>query len=255
MIAYPAAALGFSGNSGRQRQIKTNTRIIMPQNPPYVPSRDADLGPWSDNFSTVLAADEAAYGLVPADSAAVAAVVTPWLAALALATNPATRTAATVAAKDAAKSAMLAVVRPYAVRIAGNPAVSDDDKVTIGVTVRNTGRTPIPPPTVAPVLSLDSLIIGQAKLRYANPDIPAGKAKGYGIKQVEVAVTLGTAVSVDPDGSTRREPVTKAPFALPFGPEARGKVATVWARFRTLSGPGGLSQAGPWSASLSFTLP
>lgn len=227
----------------------------MPQNPPYVPARDADLGPWSNTFATVLTADEAAYGLVPADSAAVNAVVTPWLAALATATNPATKTSATVAAKDAAKVAMLAVVRPYAVRISGNPAVSDEDKVAIGVTVRNTGRTPIPPPSVAPVLSLDNLIIGQARLRYANPDLPAGKAKGYGNNQVEVAVTLGTAVSVDPDSSTRREPVTKAPFVLPFSPEARGKVATVWARFRTHSGPGGISQAGPWSASLSFTLP
>lgn len=226
----------------------------MSSNPPYLPARDADLGPWSDNFATVLTADEAAYGLVPADSAAVNAVVTPWLVALATATNPATRTSATVAAKDAAKSAMLVVVRPYATRISANPAVSDDAKVAIGVTVRNTGRTPVPAPGVAPVMTFDSQIIGQATLRYSNPSLPAGKAKGPGNVSVEVAVTVGTAVSVNPDGSTRREQITKAPFRLSFSPEDRGKVATIWGRLCTRSGPGGVAQKGPWSASVSFTL-
>jgi hypothetical protein len=227
----------------------------MPANPSYVPSTDADLDAWADNFSDVLTADEVAYGLLPADSAIIAPLVAAFTAALATATNPATRTSATVAAKDSARVAMLDVVRPYAQRIASNPAVTDANKVAIGVTVRVTTRTPIPAPTVAPVLSLDKLIIGAATLRYSNPDLPSGKAKGYGNKSVEVAVTLGTAVAVDPDASTRRDPVTKAPFVLQFAPDARGKVATVWARLRTLSGPGGISQAGPWSASLSFTLP
>jgi hypothetical protein len=227
----------------------------MPANPSYVPSRDADLDSWAVNFAARLTADEAAYGLLPADSAIVNPLVAAFTAALALATNPLTKTAATVAAKDDARADMLEIVRPYAQRIASNTSVTSANKVAIGVTVRVTTRTPIPAPTVAPVLALDKLIIGAATLRYSNPDLPSGKAKGYGNKSVEVAVTLGTAVAVDPDASTRRDPVTKAPFVLQFAPEARGKVATVWARLRTLSGPGGISQAGPWSASLSFTLP
>ena len=78
-----------------------------------IPTKEADLYNWADNFSTLLTANPTTYGLVAGDATAVAAVVTPFKTAFDAASDPGTRTQALVGTKDAAKDAMLAVIRPY----------------------------------------------------------------------------------------------------------------------------------------------
>ena len=77
---------------------------------------------------------------------AVQAVVDAYAAAYEANSDPGTKTAATVATKDGAKAAMLSVIRSYAKMISANQAVLDADKVTIGVTVYDFTKTPVPAP-------------------------------------------------------------------------------------------------------------
>jgi hypothetical protein len=222
----------------------------MASYPPYIPPKDADFATWLLNFSTLLTATPTDYGLEAADAVAVDAVNTTFQAAYTASQDPATRTAPTVAAKDVARASAEAVVRPYAVQISKNSAVTDANKSGIGVTIPSLVPTPIAAPTVAPVLALESATIQAMRLGYKAAGA-SGKSKPFGAIGVEIFRSVGTVAATDPAQAKYNGTVTKSPFRQSFLAEDQGKVCTYFARFVTRSGPDGQAQVGPWSAALN----
>lgn len=216
---------------------------------PYLPPKDADFNNWLLNFSTLITAAPTTYGLLAGDAVAIAAQNTAFAAAFTAATDPGTRGPATVAAKDAARVVAEAVIRPYAVRIASNPAVDDLDKVAVGVTVRSATRAPVPAPTTAPALMLTSAVPGVLNLQFRDATTPLVKAKPFGVIGAEVWVNFGTVPATDPAQCSYAGSYTKTPMQLDTTGNA-GKVTTLFARWFNRSGNGGKSYVGPWSTSL-----
>ena len=202
-------------------------------------------------FDTLLTAAPGTYGLTAPDAVTVAAATAIWTAAYALAVNPATRTAGTVAAKDNARASAESVVRPFAVNISLNAAVAPAAKTDIGVTVRSTTPTPIPAPTDAPVNGLTSQIPTVATMTYKE-DGAVGKSKPFGVVGVEVFAAVGDTFTSDPTDASYRETVTKSPYTLTFTQAERGKAASVFTRWITRSGPSGKAQVGPFSTAEDF---
>lgn len=221
---------------------------------PYIPPQDAQFDAWLTNFSTLLTAAPTTYGLVAGDAVIVAATVAAWSPAYAAAINPATRTPVTVAAKDAARANAEATVRPYATQISRNAGVTNGDKTAIGVNLPNTARTPVPPPTTQPALSLDSSIHFQVSIRYYDTTTPTTKAKPAGVIGLELVRVIGTAPSVDPTAGVAYGVLTKSPAVIGHTAPEVGKFCTFFGRWTTLSGPGGQAQSGPWSAPLTVVL-
>ena len=221
--------------------------------PNYIPARDADFDAWLENFSTLLTAAPTTYGLIAADATAVDGVFDTWRAAYLAAVSPATRTAATVAAKDAARAAAEFVVRPYAVGISLNADVTPENKTAIGVTLRSGTVSPIPAPVTAPELNIQSAIPLQQTLGYKQPGF-AGKNKPFGVTGVEIFRAIGTVPAIDPTQAGYYAQVTKSPFRVNFVADDQGKKVTYFARWATKSGPGGIAQVGPWSAPLTLTI-
>lgn len=226
----------------------------MPANPPYIPATDVDFDAWLTNFSTLLTAAPTTYGLLAGDAVIVAAAQSDWNAAYILATTPTTRTPVTVADKDAEKILALTTVRPYAQRISVNPGVTDMDKVAIGVTVRVTTRTPVPPPAVSPGLSLVAMTPGQGQFRYFNLADPFSKKVPYGSAGCEVWSAIGVTFATDPSQATYRGRVTKAPFIQSFDGADAGKKLTMWVRYVNKGGSHGQPLFGPWSDVLQTTI-
>lgn len=223
------------------------------KNPAYLPAKDADLAAWLLNFATLATDAPATYGLTAADAVVITGVQTAYAAALTVATDPSTRTPATIAAKDAARASALAVVRPFAVSVSMNESVTNENKVAIGVTVRSTTPTPIPAPVVAP----DITLLGANPLTMQLQIKPVGasnKAKPAGCVAIELARSVGTVPATDPAQLAVVGQYGKTPLVQTFAAEDRGKTVTFAARYRTRSGPGGVSQAGPWSALASFVV-
>ena len=63
---------------------------------------------------------------------------------------------ATRQAKDAARAALEKEVRPITNFVQGYQKTTDADRATIGITVRNTSRTPAPAPTSRPLALVES---------------------------------------------------------------------------------------------------
>jgi len=221
----------------------------MPAN--YVPAQDGEFNVWAQNFDATLTADPTAFGEDASTAAAVAAEVAAWTTAYDLAVNPATRTAPTVAAKDAARVTTESVIRPVAQRINANAAVTNQQRSDLGITIRSTVPTPVPPPVTVPTLALVSAIPGQHTLSFSDEATPTSKAKPFGVVAMELFRVIGVVPAVDPAQTGLIASITRSPTFVSTPVADSGSVATYFARWVTRSGPGGVAQPGPWSAPLN----
>mgnify|MGYP003593370120 CR=1 FL=1 len=221
---------------------------------PYIPAKDADFDAWLLNFTTLLTATPADFGLVAGDAVICAAAYSSWHPAYVLATDPATRTAPTVAQKDAERASAEQTVRPYAQRIAKNAAVTPENKAAIGVNPPNTSPVPVPPPTTFPQISLRSGEPLAHILQWQDSGLGTGKAKPFGAIACQVFRVVGAVPAVDPAQAAFYSQPTKSPFRSEFSAGDVGKLCTYFGRWVTRGGPGGSAQFGPWSAPISATV-
>jgi len=215
---------------------------------PYIPNRDSLFGPWLLNFSTLLTANPGLYGLVAADATAVAALNTSWIAAYALVTSSATKTAATVQAKNINRLTATATLRSYAQRIAINPGVLAANKIAIGVNARTNPPTPIAAPVTFPVISIPQLQTHSftlyARDNLASPSVKAKPAGAIGMQLFQRVGGSGTP-SVNA-GDTLMGTVTKIPTTINTAPTNAGSTCFYAARWITRTG-----LVGPMSAQIS----
>lgn len=222
----------------------------MPALPPYIPVADPDFALWIDNFSTLITATPATYGLVAGDASAIAGVTATWDAAYALVTSPATKTPVTVQAKNTAKINALATVRPYSQQIALNAGVSSDDKIALGLNPRQSTPTPITTPTTNPVLTLDMALTLQHVIRYRDSTAsPSVKAKPYGAVACELWGKASATAITDPANLLYLGPKTKTPFLQSLDAGSVGQRMYYAARWVTTTG-----LVGPFSPIVSFII-
>jgi hypothetical protein len=222
----------------------------MPALPPYIPTKDALLNNWLLNFSSLITAAPATYGLVAGDATAIAGAVATWSAAYALVTSPTTKTASTVSAKNAAKVTTLATCRPYAQNISLNAGVTSANKTAVGVNPRTSVPTPITTPTTYAVLTVAQALALQHVIRYRDSlASPSVKSKPYGVIAVQLFGLASATVITDPTLLTYLQSVPKSPFLQSWGSGSVGMKAYYAARYVTRKG-----LLGPWSPIVSFTI-
>jgi hypothetical protein len=204
---------------------------------------------WLSNFRTLIAATPVAYGLVAADATAITNAVTAWHNAYLAATNPTTRTKATVTTKNEQKSIVLGVVRGYANTIRVNMAVSDALKIGLGLHVHDSVPTPVPPPSTFPLLTIMEPHRGVQDLRAADSTTPTKRAKPPGTAGMLVFLHVGTAAVTNPADADFLIFSGKTEHASNFDPADNGKVATYFARWTNAKG-----EMGPWSAPASMPI-
>lgn len=220
----------------------------------YIPKTQAAKLAWLVNFATVLATAYAAYGVTSGEASQITALVRDCSDAYTTATAPETRTKPTVAALTTAFATAIVFARPIAQRIAVNSNISPEQKVTVGVNPRTSMPSPIPAPTIAPTLGTLSAIPGQLTIAATNP-VSGKRGKPEGTVATEIATSIGTAFTADPTEAKSQGQFTRGRINLAIAPEASGMKVSVFARYRTRSGPGGNAQVGPWSTPLQLVAP
>lgn len=221
---------------------------LMPQLPPYIPAKNAAFVAWLANFSALITASPATYGLASGDATTIAGINTTVAADYALITSGATKTAVTVQQFNTEKVNALATIRPYALQISTNAGVSSANKVAVGVNPRTSVPTPITTPTTAPALTAQSTSTAGTILRYRDATAsPSVKSKPYGVTQMQLyGMTSATAIT-DPSLLPFLAVVTKSPLTITLPSGSAGKTAYFAARWQTRKG-----LLGPWSAIISY---
>lgn len=215
----------------------------------YIPATDAGLLAWSTNFNTVITADEAAYGLTPGQSAAYGALHTAFESALTAATDPGTRTPVTVAAKDSARTDLVASARQLAQIAQTYPGITPALLAEAGLTVPDPIPTPIPPPASQPVISLVSSTPLTHRLRFRDSILSNPRSKPPGAIGMELYAKIGTTPPASIADCNYMGLFTRIPVQLSFDGADALKNAYYIARWVNAKG-----QPGANSATLTVTI-
>lgn len=163
----------------------------------YIPAPDEACRAWAQNYSTKITATPTVYGLVAGDATAMAAAYAAFAAALALATAPATRTSVTVATKDTTRATMVALVRSQVAKVQAYSAITPTLLSELGLTVRKTTRTPIPPPATRPLLTIVRSNGPVLDMRINDELTPDSRAFPFGAPLCQVYYKAGLTPGTD----------------------------------------------------------
>lgn len=215
----------------------------------YIPSTDAAKLAWLTNFATLISANPGAYGLLAGDAVAIQNARDAYNAAYTVAVEPSTRTAPAVAQKDADRNFAIALCRAYAQQIEANLGVTDQQKLDLGLTVKDQTPTPINPPATVPLLTIIGATSGQFTVRYADQNSPASRGKPFGTVGMQLFVAIDDTVVNDPNDAAYYGTLTKQPVAVTFDPMDEGRTATLFGRWINAKG-----EPGPWSLPVHGTV-
>jgi len=217
--------------------------------PDYLPTADAELIAWLQNFTTYANANLAALGLVAADMTPVTTAFTALQSAFNA--NNAAQAAAQAArqTKDTNRTTAEVVTRALARRLQAAPAVTDTQRQALGLPVRDKQPTSKTAPTTRPTLEINTAQRLQHTLAFRNEGASKSSAKPKGVLGCEIWVKVGATPPADPSELRFLALDTATPYiALYTGADA-GKPAHYMARWLNTQG-----EPGPWSEVVSATV-
>jgi hypothetical protein len=219
---------------------------------PYIPSKDDQFDKWAKQFSTYLTAQVIPFAVpVPAVTAAaplIATAYTNWHNAY-LANQAPNKTELTVNAAGVARSAFEALARPIAVALSADSAgLTEVEKLTLGVTLRNNVRTRQDPPKVAPTIEVVS-VQPHGKIQFRavhsarNDQVGVRqRAKPQGVTGIQIGIAISQ-FQPRQDDLVVCGTISKNPDWIDLGGENSGKQGWFSARYITRRAE--VSQWGP----------
>jgi hypothetical protein len=181
----------------------------------FFPSREAEIGPWSLNFSTLLTANFASYGCTTGQASTYAGYHAAWIDKYTLAQDPSTRTTSAILAKNQAKVDLAANARLLARIIQAHPGILPSQLSDLGLTVRDTHPAPIPSPTEEIDMDIVSVVNRTVKCRVHGADATS-RAKPAGVASIMVWSYVGATQPVELADWHTEGVVTKTTFEIVF---------------------------------------
>lgn len=197
----------------------------------YIPSKDAELINWGENYTDLLTADPGKYGLDDADALDLQNYFDAFDSAYALAINPTTRTALAVAVKDGQKVLFLGVARAYAAIIRANQGVTPEDKAALGLAIPDPTPTPVPTPTTSPVIVIPYAAVGIHVMSIVDQLTPTLKAKPFGVAGCLLYRATGAVAPTDFADASLVKIVTRADALIETSGLTAGHFASYWGRW------------------------
>jgi hypothetical protein len=190
---------------------------------PYIPTQQAKFTAWLLNFSTLITAAPATYGLLASDAVIIAGYYSAWLAAYTPVTSPSTKSAAAVSVKNTEYATIIPLIRSYAQSIANNVGVSSAAKIALGLNPKTSSPSKITAPTSTPILLVQFAVAGQIALRYRDSAAsPSTKSKPFGVIQLSLVGQVSAAPIVSAAAMPQLVVATKSPLLLPTTGMASG---------------------------------
>ena len=214
----------------------------------YIPKKDAELAPWSANFTAEVTANADTWGIPSGEVSALQTASTAFATLQAKADSPA-RTAIIVAEKNAARHTLETKIRELARFRLKNPVITDAQRIALGLHVRDTTYTTIPVPKTRPELDIDVADFRRLKVAFHDQGSDS-KAKPYGTVGAVIACAVLDAPPADPGALTRTVLATRTPYTLAFTEEERGKTVYIAICWQNEKG-----ERGPWSEIESAIVP
>ena len=221
----------------------------MAQYGDYIPRKDGDFLAWAENLLTVSTAKKAAWEIPDAELAALETARAAYHAAYTDAKSPA-HNAVQVQLKNSTRKTLEAALRYFVnVRLRYSHAVTDEDRRALALPVRDTVRTPVPPPATHPDFDIDTSELRQLSVRFWDAgSMHRGKPAGVHGAEIRWDYHEGHPASVDELEKSEFE--TRSPHTLRFDEGDRGKRVYICVRWENSKG-----EKGPWGEIVEAVIP
>lgn len=225
----------------------------------FLPSADAQLLAWSTNFNSLINSTKGVgFGLTQAQAAEYTTKHTAFATAYQTAYDPNTRTPPNITIKDEAKKQLDVMARELVRIVQSYPELTDDQRRELKITVRKQ-RTPQPPPTVRPALTIVSVTGRTVTIKIRETGESSRRGKPADVLGASVYSYVGPTYPTDPtlwafDGTTTKTTHSIVfPETVPNGSQIW--VCAAWFNRKTETGPvsipvttniqGGLGESSP----------
>ena len=221
----------------------------MPARKDYLPTRIADLIEWMNAFFANIAAFGQSVGLSEQAVTDFGTTLTRAREAVALASDPATRTRPIVERQQDDLDTLRRSTRGLVRQIQAHPQTTDEQRRTLGITVPDRNSTPKPAPSEEPVVVVTRAVRRTVAIKMRREDGRRGKAPGCIGMNVYYAV--GEIVPTTIGGWTHVGQCTRTDYAITL-PDDVPAGATVWVTANYYNGKG---ETGPLADAISTNLP
>lgn len=216
----------------------------------YIPSTEEDFNDFQEQFESILVARGPAWGVPALTITGVTNAMTNWVARYAAGKDEADPTSAQRQKKNDARKSYTSLIRSVVKQyIRSNPAVTNDDLVTIGLSVPDTTRTRVAVPGYAPRQAIDAITHLGHKIRITDPTNPSTKSKPKGVSRINVYRYIGTAAPVKLSDYQLVSSATKFLVTSSFEDADVGKKAWYIVQYENTRG-----ERGPVSDAVSGTI-
>ena len=145
----------------------------------FLPSTDSGLLAWSRNLSQRINADGEAVGISPERAAAFQVLLDEYEQAYLAAMPSGSRCKALVVEKNRKRAALRDAARLIVATVNGHVGVSNEQRASLGLTIRRTGRSAVAAPAYAPNIHVVSSHATTVELRVSDSQVTRrGRPRG-----------------------------------------------------------------------------
>lgn len=180
----------------------------------------------AQNFSTLLTANFAAYGLTTSVASTYSSKFNTFKAALTASSSDATRGKSTVIAKNLAKKDLIGYTRLVAGQIGKTMTVTDQQREDLGLIVRKKPSV-IPAPTTRPSVEKTSAVMRTVGIRIWDDSTEFKRAKAPNTIGAKVYTFVGSDYPSDPTAWAYNGDATRGKYEITF-PDTVASGAQVW---------------------------
>jgi hypothetical protein len=231
------------------------SEVIMAVHKRYIPLRDDDFFNWQGNFVNLVVANATAWGIPPAEVTALTDRQTEFEPLYTTAQNKTTRNRADVLAFRQSRKIYEKEIRALAKSyLMFNHLVTDEDRMDMGLTIRDTEPSPHPAITDVPIIGLKGLGGGDIEVRCrveTDQTRPSMHPDANVVDYRYIMVESGDVPPADPEDCPKADSQPKAKFVLRAGAKNSGKRFYGFFRWLNNRRP---RQEGPWSNPISVVI-
>jgi hypothetical protein len=219
----------------------------------YIPAKDAEFDPWFKNLcdyvTMMTGGNPPKWTHIPADEVdKLNDAYTMWHTAYEGVLKP--HSPVETEAKNDARKAAEEVIRPFKRRYLDDPPVTNEDRVAMGLPIRDPTHTPDKKPETLPEAETDSSVIRQLGIHFKDRGAKS-RAKPHGVHGVEIRWNIQDQPPVNiEDELIHSDFDTASPFTLVFGEADRGKRVYYALRWESIT-----NLKGGWSEVYSAIIP
>ncbi len=218
----------------------------------YIPRPDGNFAAWANHYYAAVEKWWSVNGFDESELKPLKEALSAWVVAFAAHVKAQAAAEGARQAKDAARAALEKEVRPVTNFVQGYPKTTDADRAEIGITVRDTSKTPSPTPTTRPLVSVEGGSRLTHELRLVDEGSPTRRGKPEGVAGAEVWVKLidaGQPAPTDPSVLSFLTMTTRPMLRTDFRAADGGKTAVYMLRWVNTRG-----EKGPWSDVTTATV-